>query len=593
MELEIINYIKNAKNHGLHEVEIKQNLLNAGWEAEIVEESLKHAKVLENSLKNVNLEPQANQFNKPSETAATGTSHANIAISQETFQKNQTNPFFKKRFLWIFAIAIFAVLAAAGYWYYAFGNFYTPNKIWSKFLQTSNTKIYQNNFEVSYLDNGELSKDDAQNIGFELKNISLNFKGRYYLNANDEKNPESSSEIQYSFGSGNTNFSTGFKYALKDKILYFNVGENPFLNNIFKIIAQDKKIEWIKLDINAIEDELNKQNSGNPVNINELFSSQLKQDIAKIWEDSAFIKVEKYIGREKINSVNTLHFKNSIDKLAIKNAFTDSFKKIILNFNKLNANENLKIKDSDIEIMEFAISELVNKIDISQLETWIGATDFKLYKIKFVSNAPSLVSLAKIVAEESKKMNQDSIRISDIRQMASALETYYNENKGYPDGENGKPINFEPNYIEKIPVSIAPPNGKCTDYYNTYWYKPLGKKVLRDGKTLFENFELTFCLGSDTAGYKAGIGKLTPAGILDNIPCPTTTEQCLSEKTNENFTHKEKIKEIINALDFSAQFIIDSSYSNYGVKQEFNIPENSFDILDFVKKTQQNSLKTP
>ena len=34
LEQEVVDYISQAQKHGLSDFEIKQNLLNAGWEAE-------------------------------------------------------------------------------------------------------------------------------------------------------------------------------------------------------------------------------------------------------------------------------------------------------------------------------------------------------------------------------------------------------------------------------------------------------------------------------------------------------------------------------------------------------------------------------
>ena len=35
IDQDIVDYISRAQKHGLSDVEIKQNLLNAGWDAEV------------------------------------------------------------------------------------------------------------------------------------------------------------------------------------------------------------------------------------------------------------------------------------------------------------------------------------------------------------------------------------------------------------------------------------------------------------------------------------------------------------------------------------------------------------------------------
>ena len=44
MEQAIVDYILAAQRHGLSDFEIKQNLLNAGWEAKAVEDNFTFAK---------------------------------------------------------------------------------------------------------------------------------------------------------------------------------------------------------------------------------------------------------------------------------------------------------------------------------------------------------------------------------------------------------------------------------------------------------------------------------------------------------------------------------------------------------------------
>src|SRR2546421_372505 len=47
VEQEVIDYITQAQKHGLSEFEIKQNLLNAGWDAALVEQNFVFAKAAE------------------------------------------------------------------------------------------------------------------------------------------------------------------------------------------------------------------------------------------------------------------------------------------------------------------------------------------------------------------------------------------------------------------------------------------------------------------------------------------------------------------------------------------------------------------
>lgn len=89
--------------------------------------------------------------------------------------------------------------------------------------------------------------------------------------------------------------------------------------------------------------------------------------------------------------------------------------------------------------------------------------------------------------------------MADVRQMASALELYFNDKVQYPE----KPSMLQPNYIGIVPVAPLPPDGQCTETENQYAYQ----------KTAFDSYALRFCLGQATGGYAAGTHTLSPKGI--------------------------------------------------------------------------------
>ena len=54
MEQVIVDYIFEAKKHGLSDYEIKQNLLGAGWDAEIIEKTINVHYAISFDYKNMN-----------------------------------------------------------------------------------------------------------------------------------------------------------------------------------------------------------------------------------------------------------------------------------------------------------------------------------------------------------------------------------------------------------------------------------------------------------------------------------------------------------------------------------------------------------
>ncbi len=99
----------------------------------------------------------------------------------------------------------------------------------------------------------------------------------------------------------------------------------------------------------------------------------------------------------------------------------------------------------------------------------------------------------------SVNSERDTKRMSDIRQMATALELYFNDHNAYPVVLGS----LAPNYISYIPSAPTPADGTCTSNQNSYVYTSPSAS----------NYSLTFCLGSTTQGYSAGYHTLSAMGI--------------------------------------------------------------------------------
>lgn len=92
-------------------------------------------------------------------------------------------------------------------------------------------------------------------------------------------------------------------------------------------------------------------------------------------------------------------------------------------------------------------------------------------------------------------------RLSDVRQLASGLELYKNDFQKYP----ATLLELVPNYIGKLPSpKKSNPGSACKNPEDElYRYTLLSSTT----------FELKFCLGKDTGGYKKGTRVLTEDGI--------------------------------------------------------------------------------
>lgn len=606
MEQEVVHYIQEARKHGLTDMEIKQNLLNTGWDAAKVEEAFAHAKAQTNQLSHnadeditmsshaPKLQPslhageQALSFKPAQQPQNAGplSSAAPTVSASQPLQPAAGKRSWRGLWISLSAVVTLVALGAGAYAYYTYV-YNSPEKVWQAFSKAPSSEIYKNTFKLSFEDTVDPNTLTGQD--FVMSNINLSFDGKFYVDGSDKSNPKSSSDVQYTFGSGNTNISTGFKYRLINKVLYVNVGENPFLDSLIQNLNNGKKLEWVKVDMNELEQKSKDSASSTEVsNFDKVFNAKLQDEIAQLWKNTQFVTMESALGREKIGDIQTIHFKNSLDKQAVKNLVHTVIKKVA-DSSRENGQE---LKPEDEQLLQDVLAAIVDKIEIKQFETWIGVQDKKLHKVKIVSNAPSIISAIYLSTNMSTQASRDSKRLADIRQVAAALELYFNDHNGYPPGNQGIPLELTPLYLGVNPTAPVPADGGCTNYFNTYWYEPTGEKTVTDGKTTYSSYQMTFCLGGNTGGYAAGIAKLTPQGISGNIACPSTPENCgtagMAQDSSLSTTEKDRQEamEFLNNWNFSAKLNIEAEYSDYGKQQTLDIPEEAVDLLDLLKSQQ-------
>jgi len=139
---------------------------------------------------------------------------------------------------------------------------------------------------------------------------------------------------------------------------------------------------------------------------------------------------------------------------------------------------------------------------------------FTLIELLVVIAIIGLLSTLSVLALNSARArSRDAKRITDIKQIQTALEMYYNDAGYYPattDVEAGDAIATGSNtYMTKIPTAPTPIDGAVcvTGDKNTYLYNYTGSSGF--GGT----YTLRYCLGAATGGVAAGINTATPAGI--------------------------------------------------------------------------------
>lgn len=111
-----------------------------------------------------------------------------------------------------------------------------------------------------------------------------------------------------------------------------------------------------------------------------------------------------------------------------------------------------------------------------------------------------LASVVLLALNSARQKSRDAKRLADVRQIASALELYFNDNNTYP----GAMASLTPTYMTSIPTYPGPVDSPCTTGNGAYTY------VQGSGGS---TYTLTFCVSATTGGLGAGTHTLSQGGI--------------------------------------------------------------------------------
>ncbi|HLD20072.1 MAG TPA: type II secretion system protein [Patescibacteria group bacterium] len=152
-----------------------------------------------------------------------------------------------------------------------------------------------------------------------------------------------------------------------------------------------------------------------------------------------------------------------------------------------------------------------------------------------------LSTLAVVSLNSARQRSRDAKRLSDIKQLQTALELFYSENGSYPlsdvaaagtilvsdDGNATGTGTVFSSLLATVPTAPTPPDGSCTVATNKYVYKaqnsdatPAECDSVADETGECKSYQVDFCIGKDTQGIVAGQHSSTPAGIGAFVASP-------------------------------------------------------------------------
>jgi hypothetical protein len=127
--------------------------------------------------------------------------------------------------------------------------------------------------------------------------------------------------------------------------------------------------------------------------------------------------------------------------------------------------------------------------------------------------------------EGSREQARDARAVSDVKQIMTAAELYYNDAGRYPTKiTSGQPIVFkEFTYMSKVPSAVA--QAKDSICYNKpYKYKPNAKGTA---------YTLEYCLEGSSGSIPAGVNVATPGGIFDSKQTNSKTQRAKNLKIRQ------------------------------------------------------------
>lgn len=120
-----------------------------------------------------------------------------------------------------------------------------------------------------------------------------------------------------------------------------------------------------------------------------------------------------------------------------------------------------------------------------------------------------LATMSVVALSSAREKARDSRRLSDVKQIQTALEMYYSSVGQYPDDITigGAIATSSQTFMAAVPANPTPvSDGACSEL-------PAGSDYGYETDTNHANYVITYCLGSQTNDISAGTNCATPAGI--------------------------------------------------------------------------------
>jgi hypothetical protein len=374
---QLLDYIKQQSQQGVNKEQIKSSLLANGWLASDVEEAF-------------------NSSVSPSQSIAPND------LSSQSFSPQSSKGLNKTLLIVISIIGGILIIGGGAFAY--FNYFQSPEKIVQKMTvklteiksleYSGEIKIEVNSGEIKVVNTGNLlgggsnfSQPTQPASNKKASNFSINFNG--VSDTHDLNNPKGSFSFNINTDAlgalGQGNLAFGLEIRTIDKIVYVKLNNVPNLG-FFDLSAVAN--QWIKIDTEALKKQFGLEKLEAQVKEAQKKQELSPEQIEKLKiavQQAKIFKITEKLPSEKIEGVNTYHYKFIIDKEGIKNLFIE--------ISKIVQDKTLTEK----ELADFDKS--FEAIELPEGEIWIGKNDLLPYKI----------SLSSIIKETDKSKTSGEV----------------------------------------------------------------------------------------------------------------------------------------------------------------------------------------
>ena len=325
---QLLDYVKQQLQNGVSKEQIKSNLLSNGWQ----ESDINEAFALVDSLMSSTVSQISNSPQLPAE------------FQQPVEPKT-------KRSLFAVLLALGILLVAGG----VFGYFYYFRETPEKVIEKMKNRLSE--IEIKTI---EYQAEVKIAIEPELKNpFFFTLTGK--SDVSDQNNPK----LSFTF---ETNDQLGVikgEVRVINKVIYIKLNNLPNLVWGFLDLSSLSN-QWIKIDIEAIAKQFGFEQRLEELQKQQKLTQEQIKKLKQIFNQTKVLKVTEKLASEKIEGVDTHHYKFSIDK--------NEFKKLIKDISSIQ-NKTL----TDREFAEF--DKALEAIELFGGEIWIGKKDYLPYRV--------------------------------------------------------------------------------------------------------------------------------------------------------------------------------------------------------------------